>query len=115
MKYYVLCLKEKYADFSGRSRRTEYWMFMLFNFIFAIIAVLLDYLLESPGIIYGLYGLATLIPGIAVLVRRLHDIGKSGLWFFISLIPIIGVFWLLILLLTDSQAGNNDYGANPKN
>lgn len=61
-----------------------------------------------------LYGLAVLIPGLAVTVRRLHDVGKSGWFFFIILIPLVGVIWLLVLFFTDSQYGPNKYGPNPK-
>ncbi|MTI94746.1 MAG: DUF805 domain-containing protein [Firmicutes bacterium] len=113
MSWYIAVLK-KYADFNGRARRMEYWMFVLFNVIFAIVAAIIDQLLGTYMVIYVLYMLAVLIPGLAVFVRRLHDIGKSGWWFFISLVPIIGGIWLLILLLTDSQPGTNEYGANPK-
>ncbi|KMQ61527.1 membrane protein [Chryseobacterium angstadtii] len=120
MKWYLKVLKQ-YADFKGRARRTEYWMYVLFNMIFAIAALVLDNLLglkfneQIPyGFIYLMYGLATFIPGLAVLVRRLHDVDKSGWWFFISLIPIIGTIWLLVLLATDGTPGSNQYGVNPK-
>jgi uncharacterized membrane protein YhaH (DUF805 family) len=120
MKWYLKVLKQ-YADFTGRARRTEYWMFVLFNMIFAIIAAVLDNLLglkfspEIPyGFIYLIYGLATFIPGLAVLVRRLHDVDKSGWWFLIAFIPIIGTIWLLVLLATDGTPGSNQYGVNPK-
>jgi uncharacterized membrane protein YhaH (DUF805 family) len=117
MNWYLKVLKQ-YADFSGRARRMEYWMFVLFNVLFAIAAAILDNLLGlSFGVGYGpiylLYALAVLIPGLAVLVRRLHDINKSGWWIFILLIPLIGSIWLLILLFTDSD-GDNQYGACPK-
>ncbi|NML69720.1 DUF805 domain-containing protein [Chryseobacterium sp. RP-3-3] len=120
MKWYLKVLKQ-YADFTGRARRTEYWMYILFNMIFAIIAAVLDNLLglkfnqEIPyGFIYLIYGLATFIPGLAVMVRRLHDVDKSGWWVFISLIPIVGTIWLLVLLATDGTPGANQYGVNPK-
>ncbi|PQA92984.1 hypothetical protein B0A69_12525 [Chryseobacterium shigense] len=120
MKWYLKALKQ-YADFTGRARRTEYWMYILFNLIFAIIAAVLDNLLglkfnqEIPyGFIYLIYGLATFIPGLAVMVRRLHDVDKSGWWMFISLIPIVGTIWLLVLLATDGTPGANQYGVNPK-
>ena len=119
MKWYLAVLK-KYAVFSGRARRKEYWMFVLFNFIFLIVAVLLDNLLGTNfglggyGWIYLLYALAVLIPALAVLIRRLHDIGKSGWWIFISLIPLAGEIWVLVLLATDSKPGQNQYGPNPK-
>jgi uncharacterized membrane protein YhaH (DUF805 family) len=119
MKWYLKVLKQ-YADFTGRARRTEYWMFVLFNFIFIIIATILDNILGLTfgalpyGVFYLLYALAVLIPGLAVAVRRLHDIGKSGWMILISLIPIVGAIWLLVLLVTDSNPGENEYGPNPK-
>ena len=119
MNWYVKVLKN-YAVFSGRARRKEYWMFVLFNFIFSVIAIILDNILglafENVGYgpIYLLYCLAVFIPGLAVSVRRLHDIGKSGWFILISLIPFIGPIWLLVLMCTDSEPGENDYGPNPK-
>lgn len=119
MNWYLKVLKQ-YADFSGRARRKEYWMFVLFNMIFAIVAIILDNVLGIAmkeigyGPLYGLYVLAVLIPGLAVGVRRLHDIGKSGWMFLISLIPLIGGIWLLVLFCTDSQKGSNKWGQNPK-
>lgn len=83
---------KKYVDFNGRARRTEYWMFFLFNLIFGFGALVLDMLLGSVseglmfGSFYGLFSLA-MIPFLAVTVRRLHDVGKSGWWILISLIP----------------------------
>lgn len=119
MNWYLKVLKQ-YADFSGRARRKEYWMFVLFNMIFAIVAMILDNVLGIAmegigyGPLYGLYVLAMLIPGLAVAVRRLHDVGKSGWMILIALIPLIGSIWLLVLMVTDSNAGENQYGQNPK-
>ena len=119
MKWWLTCMK-KYVDFSGRARRTEYWMFYLFNIIFAIVAIVLDNVLGTAsedvgyGLFYILFGLAVALPSWAVSVRRLHDIGKSGWWMFISLIPLIGGIWFFVLTVTDSQPGDNEYGANPK-
>lgn len=128
MKWYLKVLKQ-YADFSGRARRTEYWMFVLFNLIFGIVAMGIDNALGitfkftnidgSPlpffyGYIYALYCLVVLVPGLAVSVRRLHDVGKSGWMMLICLIPFIGAIWLLILFCTDSQDGANKWGENPK-
>lgn len=108
----------QYADFKGRARRKEYWMFVLVNIILGIIANILDYALgfgmEGIGLIGGLYSLAVLIPGIAVSVRRLHDVGKSGWMLLIVLLPLIGFIWLLVLMVTDSQEGANKWGNNPK-
>jgi uncharacterized membrane protein YhaH (DUF805 family) len=119
MNYYFKVL-QNYATFNGRARRSEYWMFYLFNTIFTIVAALADNILGLAvegigyGPVYGLYVLAMIIPGLAVLVRRLHDVGKSGWMFLIALIPIIGAIWLLVLLCTDSQPGDNKWGSNPK-
>lgn len=119
MEWYLKCWRQ-YADFSGRARRKEYWMFVLFNAIFVFIATILDNILgltigELPyGVIYLLYLLAVLVPGLAVSVRRMHDIGKSGWMILIAFIPIIGSIWLLVLCCFDSQVGENRYGVNPK-
>jgi len=119
MNWYLKVLKQ-YADFNGRARRKEYWMFTIFNIIFGGIAMTLDSVfgiaIEGVGYgpLYGIYALVLFIPGLAVAVRRLHDIGKSGWMLLITLIPLIGVIWLLVLLLTDSNSEENLYGANPK-
>lgn len=118
MKWYLAVLNN-YAGFSGRARRKEYWMFTLFNTIFIYVAMFLDNILGIAsefgyGPIYGLYILALLIPNIAVLVRRLHDVGKSGWMYLIIFIPLVGVIWLIVLLATDSNPGENKYGSNPK-
>lgn len=119
MNWYLKVLKQ-YVDFSGRARRKEYWMFALFNLLFAIVAMILDNVLGIAiegvgyGPLYGLYALAVLIPGLAVAVRRLHDVGKSGWMFLIVLIPIVGAIWLLVLMMTDSEPGVNKWGENPK-
>ena len=119
MNWYLKVLKN-YTNFSGRARRKEYWMFTLFNVIFAVAAVLLDNLLGLAfegigyGPVYGLYLLATFIPGIAVSVRRLHDVDKSGWMILIGLIPLIGAIWLLVLFATEGTPGDNQYGPNPK-
>jgi uncharacterized membrane protein YhaH (DUF805 family) len=119
MNWYLEALK-KYAVFSGRARRKEYWFFYLFNMIFGIVAMILDNVfgiaIEDLGYgpIYLLYGLAVFLPGLGVLVRRLHDVGKSGWFFFVVLIPIAGTIWLLVLLCRDSMSAENQYGSNPK-
>ena len=120
MNWYLAVLKN-YAGFSGRARRKEYWMFALFNVIFAFVLGFIDGFVGGYydpgigiGILGGLYSLAVLIPGLAVSVRRLHDVGKSGWMLLIALIPLIGAIWLLVLMVTDSDSGENQYGANPK-
>lgn len=113
MHWYIDAFKN-YANFSGRARRKAYWMFVLFWFIAAVIAGIVDYILGTNGIFGSLYVLGTLLPYLALSIRRLHDIGKSGWWFFIQLVPLIGGIWLLVLYVTDSQPGDNAYGPNPK-
>ena len=118
MNWYLGVLK-KYAVFSGRAQRSEYWYFILFNMIVSIILTILDGMFglynaqAGLGVLSGIYALAVFIPGLAVLIRRLHDIGKSGWWFFIVLIPIIGIILLIVWLATDSKE-DNVYGSNPK-
>jgi uncharacterized membrane protein YhaH (DUF805 family) len=119
MKWYLKVLRQ-YTDFNGRARRKEYWMYTLFNLIFIMVAMLLDNVLGLTigglpyGVLYFLYALAVLIPGLAVSVRRLHDIDKSGWMLLVALIPLIGAIWLLVLLVKDSSPGENQYGPNPK-
>ncbi len=112
MEWYLKVMKQ-YADFEGRARRKEYWMFVLFNMIFAFGVGIIDGLMGSM-ILSGIYMLAIIIPSIAVGVRRLHDVGKSGWMMLVAFIPLIGGIWLLILFVTDGEPGDNLYGANPK-
>lgn len=114
MNYYLAVLK-KYAVFSGRARRAEYWYFFLFNMIISIVLGIISTIIgDRYGILGLVYCLAVLIPGIAVSIRRLHDIGKSGWMLLIGFIPLIGAIWLLVLMVTDSNPGENKYGPNPK-
>ena len=113
MNGYLATLK-KYADFSARARRTEYWLFFLFNLVIAMLLGVVDYVLGTPGIIGMIFALAILIPSIAVAVRRLHDTDRSGWWLLMAFIPIIGTIVLLIFMVLDSNPGNNRFGANPK-
>jgi uncharacterized membrane protein YhaH (DUF805 family) len=113
MNWYLEVLR-KYAVFSGRARRTEFWMFFLINIIIQVVLAFIDWLLGSPGVLYGLYGLAVLIPYLAVAVRRLHDTNRSGWWVLIVLIPVIGSIIFIIFAVQDSQPGSNQYGPNPK-
>ena len=128
MKWYLKVVRDNYANFTGRARRKEYWMFALFNFIFAVVAMIVDNILGSTfkfgegyaqmslpyGWIYILYLLGVIIPAFAVFVRRLHDVGKSGWWFLLVLLPIVGAVWLFVLVCTDGNPGDNIYGPSPK-
>lgn len=119
MEWYLKALKN-YVGFSGRSRRKEYWMFFLFNLIALIIAMVLDNILglasatTGYGPIYGLYALATLLPSIAVGIRRLHDTDRSGWWLLLCFIPLIGAIVLIVWMATDGTTGDNRFGSNPK-
>ena len=113
MQYWIGCWK-KYATFSGRASRKEYWMFFLFNFLFAFGLQIVDAVLGTEGVLGGLYALAALLPSWAVFTRRMHDIGKSGWWWLIALIPLVGAIVLLVFACKDSEPGDNAYGPNPK-
>jgi len=119
MNWYLEVLK-KYAVFTGRARRKEYWFFVLFNIIISILLGVIDGVTGSfspeagMGILGGIYTLAILIPGLAVSVRRLHDTSRSGWWLLIALIPLIGGIILIVLMASDSKSEENQYGANPK-
>ncbi|HEY2658239.1 MAG TPA: DUF805 domain-containing protein [Caulobacteraceae bacterium] len=112
----------KYADFSGRARRSEYWLFALFQWLVVLAAGALTAILGGSGHLLGgliafavgLFFLASIIPALAVLVRRLHDSDKSGFWAFIGLIPLIGGLALLVFSLMDGTEGDNRYGSDPK-
>jgi uncharacterized membrane protein YhaH (DUF805 family) len=112
ISYFTLAYK-KYAEFSGRSTRSEYWYFYLAYFIITIILSLLSSLSDAVDIVLAIFALATLIPYLAVTVRRMHDIGKSGWNILWNLLPIIGTIYFIVLLCTKSQEGDNKYGPNP--
>lgn len=113
MNYYLSCLKEHYADFKGRARREEFWMFVLFSIIASAVLSVIGNPIHCDWISY-LYSLAVLVPGLAVSVRRLHDTGRSGWWIIISFVPLVGCIWLIVLLCLDSQPEANNWGENPK-
>jgi len=115
IEYFKLALS-KYAQFTGRSRRSEYWYFMLVNMIisYGLQGLAIATEIGLFGILAMIAGLALLIPGIAVAVRRMHDTGRSGWWLFISLVPLVGIILLIVWMATDSQPGANEYGPNPK-
>ena len=108
----------KYVDFSGRARRAEYWWFALFNVIvLAILSAIQAALFHSPmgnvGILTGIYQLGTLLPSLGVGVRRLHDVGRSGWWWLIAFIPIVGLLVLLYWAVSKGTDGPNEYGPDP--
>ncbi len=118
MSWYLQVLK-KYAVFSGRARRKEYWYFVLFNTIISFVLGIIESLAGigagmDYSVLAGIYSLAVLLPSIGVSIRRLHDTGRSGWWLFIALVPIIGAIIILIFTVGDSQEGTNQYGPSPK-
>jgi uncharacterized membrane protein YhaH (DUF805 family) len=120
MEWYLMAFK-KYAEFSGRSRRKEFWMFFLFNIIALSLAAIIDNIIGTTfgsipyGFVYVIYSLITFVANLSLSVRRLHDVGKSGWFLLIYFIPLIGFIWLIVLFCTDGEPGANKYGANPKN
>ncbi|HEY0814591.1 MAG TPA: DUF805 domain-containing protein [Pseudonocardia sp.] len=129
MNWYLKVLRQ-YVDFSGRARRTEYWMFTLVNVIVEIVLGFVDRALgfgsftgntsggvsvaASVGLLGGLYSLAVLLPSLGVGVRRLHDTNRSGWWLLIGLIPFVGAIVLLVFFVLHGTRGPNRYGEDPK-
>jgi len=125
-RYFLDTIKNRYAKFDGRASRSEFWYFVLFYFIANLILALVDTFIINPmlgatpeqamqgGILEIIFALAMLVPSLALAIRRLHDIGKSGWWYLIVFIPLIGLLALLYFFVQDSQPGNNQYGPNPK-
>lgn len=119
MNWYLAVLK-KYAVFEGRARRKEYWFFVLFNLLITLGLTMIDGVTGTldprggVGLLSGLYTLAVIIPAIAVSVRRLHDTDRSGWWFLIAFIPVIGPIVLLVFMALDGTPGDNRFGPNPK-
>lgn len=114
LETYKKVVLENYANFNGRARRKEYWMFFLANVIISIVLGIVDGIAgltfgpSKTGILGLIYNMAVLIPSIAVAVRRMHDVGKSG-WF------VLAPIYNLILACTEGEKGPNEYGADPKN
>jgi uncharacterized membrane protein YhaH (DUF805 family) len=112
INYYTGVLKN-YAGFEGRARRAEYWQFALVNIIITIVLDVIGLAVKFP--LLGLvYGLAILVPSLAVAFRRLHDTGRSAWWILIALVPFVGAIVLLVFTCLDSTPGPNQFGPNPK-
>ncbi len=126
--HYLTDVLKKYFVLSGRASRKEYWMFQLLlmtvmTVVMMVISVILSFMVKDKEslmrilwifmAIYFIFYLAILPPSLAVFVRRLHDVSKSGWWFFIGFIPFIGGIWLLVLLVTEGDHGSNEYGPDP--
>lgn len=122
--YFKMALTEKYAQFNGRSTRSEFWYFMLASYLILIVLGLVMGLVayltgDTSGIfwvffgLFCIFGLALMIPMIAISIRRLHDSGRSGWWYLACMIPYIGTVIYIVLMCLDTEAGTNQYGPNP--
>jgi uncharacterized membrane protein YhaH (DUF805 family) len=118
MNWYFEAFK-KYAVFQGRSGRKEYWFFVLFNIIVSAALAFLDRITVTFvadtgfGILSAVFTLAVILPGIAVSVRRLHDTGRSGWWFLVTIVPVLGFFLFIYFMVLESDPGSNKYGPLP--
>ena len=110
----VRTVLNKYTDFSGRARRSEYWFWTLAIGLTYIVAFILIAIAKPLVIVLILAYLAAIVPSLAVSVRRLHDTGRSGWFLLIGLIPFVGGIILLVMMVGDSSPGDNQYGPNPK-
>ena len=104
---------QNYADFSGRARRQEFWMFFLFQIIATAVAMGIDGAIGMPAMT-AVVGLGLLIPAISVTVRRLHDTDRSGWWILVGLVPFIGGIALFVFYVLEGTPGPNRFGPNPK-
>ncbi len=114
MEWYLKVVRDNYANFNGRARRQEYWMFSLFHVIAIIVLAAVDGMVFGQMILTGLYLLATLIPSLAVTIRRFHDQDKSGWFVLLGLIPAIGSIILLVFMCLEGTRASNSFGADPK-
>tara|TARA_B100000941_G_scaffold78620_1_gene53743 strand:- start:36 stop:428 length:393 start_codon:yes stop_codon:yes gene_type:complete len=129
MEWYLKVMRDNYANFKGRARRKEYWMFVLVYVIILIACMVFDNVLGTVfmmdagplgeismgyGWLYSICSLVHFIPGLGLVVRRLHDVGKSGWFYLLILIPIVGWIWLLVLYCTEGQKEDNKWGPDPK-
>ncbi|ALM49062.1 hypothetical protein AMR72_09275 [Flavobacterium psychrophilum] len=112
VQWYLKVVKENYANFSGRARRSELWYFMLVNFIISAILGVIDSV-TGIGFLAAIYGLAVLVPSIAVGVRRLHDIDKETIMIVLAFIPVVN-FYVIYLWTIEGVRGPNKFGPDPK-
>lgn len=117
MEWYLKVVRDNYANFNGRARRKEYWMFVLVNFIIALVLGAVDRMAgltySGQGILSSIYSLLVFIPGLAAVVRRLHDTGRSG-WNYLWVFTCIGILYVLYLTIIEGDHGQNNYGPDPK-
>ena len=112
-KYFLNLIKDHYADFKGRARRQEFWMYIVFYIVIGVVLGIIDSFI-GIRILGGIFGLAVLIPSLAVGARRLHDTGKSGWFQLLGLIPFVGIIILIVFWAQEGVPEENKWGANPK-
>lgn len=118
--YFLNVIKQHYADFSGRASRSQFWYFTLFSFLISLAISVVTGIIGSVlntgifSLLGVLYSLAIVVPSVCLGIRRLHDTGKSGWWYLISLVPFVGFIILIVFWVMDSEADRNQYGPNPK-
>lgn len=110
-KYFVEVLKTQYTDFNGRASRAQYWYFVLFYVLISIPLAIIDGILFQGQVLTLILSLALIVPSIAIGVRRLHDLGRPGWWYFGALIPVVGPIALLVLFCLKGEDKANAYGA----
>jgi uncharacterized membrane protein YhaH (DUF805 family) len=113
INWFMNVVTQHYFDFNGRARRAEFWWYILVYIIIVIVLGVIQSILHIGSLLSGLFGLALLLPSLGVGVRRLHDIGRSGWFILLGLIPIVGLL-LLYWYAQPGVAGSNEYGPNPK-
>ena len=109
-RYFVNVLKTQYTDYNGRPNRPHFWYFFLFDFIITIVLAFIDTLLFGRSLLSLIFSLATLVPNVCLGIRRLHDLGKPGWWYWIFLVPFIGSIILLVLFCLPGENKANAYG-----
>lgn len=114
MEWYLKVVRDNYANFTGRARRQEYWMFSLFHFIAFAVLIGIDMAIFGTTILSVIYALATLVPGLAVTIRRMHDQDKSGWFLLLAFIPFIGSIIILVFMCLEGTRAGNRFGADPK-
>lgn len=114
MDWFIDPIKNHYFDFEGRATRKQFWMFVLFYILAAIVIAVVESMIGMEDILTSVYGLALLLPYLGLAARRLHDINKSGWWLLIGIVPVIGFIVLLIFYVKEGDAGANQYGPSPK-
>ena len=118
--YFLNVIKQHYVDFAGRASRSQFWYFTLFSFLISLAISVVTGIIGSVlntgifSLLGVLYSLAIMVPSVCLGIRRLHDTGKSGWWYLISLVPFVGFIILIVFWVMDSEADRNQYGPNPK-